>query len=159
MARTPMPMPMPAPGGDPAADDTGADPGADTGMDDTDSTDASPTVLVTIAQGPDGGYIVYAGDEPDDGASDAGGLDGGAGGAADGAGEAAAGAAPAGQQCDSVGSALKAALDILKESESSAGAMGSSEDQFTGGYGGDQTATPTASKPGRGGMKYPPLAA
>jgi hypothetical protein len=137
--------------------DTGADTGTDTGTDmSTDTGDASDTVLVTIAKAPDGGYMVYSGDEPDDNEG-AEGEAGAAGGAAD-AGAAGAGAA-GGQHCDSIGAALKAAMDILQESENSAGETGSSEDQFTGGYGGDKGATPAAARPGRGGMKFPPAAA
>lgn len=147
-----------------AGDDTGADAGADMGTDDTGDT--SNTVLVTIAQGPDGGYIVYAGDEPDEGSDDdegaaadagAAGGGGGGGGGAGGAGAAAEGAE--GRQVDSIGAALKAALDILNESASSQGEAGSSEDQFTGGYGADQSATPASARPARSGLKYPPATA
>jgi hypothetical protein len=42
--------------------------------------------------------------------------------------------ADGGQQVDSIGAALKAALDILNEDASSAGAPGSSQDQFDAGY-------------------------
>jgi hypothetical protein len=161
MARSPaMSAPMP-----PAPDD--ADPtaggGDDTGASDTgaDAGDMSDTVLVTIASAPDGGYIVYSGDEPDgdDGESaddDAavGGAGSGVGGGAPGAGGGAAG----GQRVDSIGAALKAALDIMQEAASSAGAPGTADDQFASGFGADQSPTPASAKGGRG-MKFPPAAA
>ena len=64
-----------------------------------------------------------------------------------------------GKQVGSIGEALKAALDILNEAQSSAGAPGSAQDQFDQGYGGDQSPTPASAKGGRGGLKYPPAAA
>jgi hypothetical protein len=77
----------------------------------TDMGEGQSDIIVTIARGADGGYVVYQGDEPEGG--------GGAGG---------------GQQVDSIGAALKEALDFLNEDASSAGAPGSSQDQFMAGY-------------------------
>jgi hypothetical protein len=102
---------------------------ADTGDTDAGGDDQSPEVLVSIAKDPQGGYLVFAGDEPD--------------------GDAGEGAA-APQHADSVGAALKLALDILNESEASAGEPGGSEDQFAAGFGMSKEPTP--------GMKYPPKA-
>jgi len=132
---------------DPTAGAGGADPGST----DTDTGDTSSSVLVTIASAPDGGYMVYSGDEPDgdDGESADDGAASGAGGPAAGAGD-----SGGGQHCDSIGAALKAALDILQESASSAGAPGSADDQFSAGYRADQAPTPASGK-GRG-SKYPP---
>jgi hypothetical protein len=156
---------MPTPTADPAAaasTDTDAASGTDMDAGDMGDTDTTPTVLVTIAQGPDGGYIVYSGDEPEEGAGDddsAMGA-GGAGPAADAGGGAAGGGmgapdeASAGQQVDSIGAALKAAMDILNESASGAG---SSEEGFAAGFDGDQSPTPASG--GRGRLKYPPAAA
>lgn len=153
---------MPAAAAPDAAAGADPDAGADAGDDTTGATDAGDddtgdTVLVTIAQGADGGYVVYAGDEPDDGDGASADDDAAAGGAGAGAAGAAAGG-ESGQHVDSIGAALKAALDILNESASSAGAAGSSDDQFAAGYGGDQSPTPAAARGARG-LKYPPAAA
>ena len=123
---------------DPSGGDTSdAGMGADTGA----SADQSPQVLVTIAQAPDGGYLVYAGDEPDSGddtgpgtpgesSDDAAALSAGAGSGA---------AAP--QHAASIGEALKAALDILN---GDAGG-GASQDQFQAGFAEPTEPTPSAS--------------
>jgi hypothetical protein len=170
MARAPT-MPAAGAAADPADPMASADAGDDAGADSGDDTgDMSNTVLVTIASAPDGGYVVYSGDEPDGGGGDAGGSadDDAAMGGGDGAGGGAAGApmatggaagadagASGGQHVDSIGAALKAALDILNESAGSAGAPGSADDQFASGFDGDKSPTPAAAKSGRG-MKYPP---
>lgn len=91
-------------------------------------------VLVTIAKGPDGTYLVYEGDEPEEdeeeGEGEAGEAD-----------EGEEGNEPEGPEpihADSVGAALKAAMDILHKDE----AGGKSEhDQFTEGYNEDQSPT------------------
>lgn len=90
-----------------------ADPSQDTGSDDS-------TTLVTICKKADGTYVVYAGDEPepDD-------TEGGEG--------AEANATPA----DSVGGALKAALDILKADEN-----GDEQGDFQAGFDGGSSASP-----------------
>lgn len=170
MARAPkMPMADPAAGADTGDDtDTGAgdDMGGDTG---DDMDDGGSEVLVTISSDGQGGYIVTAGDEDDtggegesaddDAAMGAAAGGGGAGGApgAGPMGAGAPGAGAGGQHCDSIGSALKATLDILNASASSAGAPGSADDQLAAGYGGDQSATPATGRPSRG-LKYPPTA-
>ena len=155
--------------------DTGTDP-TDTCLGGAeDGEGAGPpagTVLVTICADGSGGYVVMAGDE-DDG-DDAGGAGGGAGlsadddaagagaaagGASGGAGAGAAGGAGGGGGADTggdsgvpaatMGAALKATMDILQESESSAGAPGSSEEQFQSGFGGDSAARSGTSAGGR----------
>jgi len=168
MARAPkMPMADPAAGADTGDDtaDTGDDMGGDTG---DDMDDGGSEVLVTISSDGQGGYIVTAGDEDDGGEGESadddaamGAAAGGGAGGAPGAGPMGAGApggGAGGQHCDSIGSALKATLDILNASASSAGAPGSADDQFASGYGGDQSATPATGRPSRG-LKYPPTAA
>ncbi|MDE2104678.1 MAG: hypothetical protein KGL39_46005 [Patescibacteria group bacterium] len=125
-------------------DDTDQDTAPDT--DTGDQGDESPDVLVTIAKGPDGGYLVYDGDEPDEGGADTGedesGADmeaGAAAGADAGAPPAApAPAGPAAQHCDSIGSALKAALDILRSDEN-----GEGEAAFHAGFAGGSGASPS----------------
>lgn len=146
MARAPMMAPT-----DPAADDDASAGAPDAGAAPLDTDDAagdqSDNVLVTIASDPNGGFLVYAGDEPegDEGASDDDAAAGGAAGAAPGA---------SGQHVDTVGAALKAALDILNEAGNSAGEPGSSEDQFQLGFGADQSPTPAAKR-----LKHPPAVA
>jgi hypothetical protein len=144
-----------------AADDTDAtaDAANDTDTDTGDSGDqgSDSDVLVTIARGSDGGYVVYSGDEPEEGGDDES-AEGEAGGGAPAGGMGGAGAG-GGQQVDSIGAALKAALDILNEDASSAGAPGSSQDQFQAGYSAPQAATPASQPGGRRGLRYPPPAA
>lgn len=107
-----------------AAEDPGAAP-----ADDTDTAAAGDTgadeqqqsaVLVTICKTADG-YMVYAGDEaeePGEGAEP---------------GERAPDAEPQGQPADSIGAALKAALDILQGDESdNGGGNAALEDGFSG---------------------------
>jgi hypothetical protein len=130
------------------------DMGDDTAPDTGESEESD--VLVTIARDPAGGYLVYAGDEPEEdegGAEDEGAEGNGEAGAGAGAGMASGGGAEAGQHADSVGAALKAAMDILQESENSAGAPGSSEDQFAAGFAGGAAPAPAA---GPTRMKHPP---
>jgi hypothetical protein len=111
---------------------------------DADPSAAAPAgadVLVTICKNDDGTYTVYAGDEPDASSGDMSGDD------ADAMGD--TGSAPAsppsqGQPADSIGAALKAALDILKSDASSAGAPGSADDQLAAGYSASQSPTPAS---------------
>ena len=118
--------------------------------------DADDQVVLTITKDGQGGYVVYPGDEPegggagdtDDGSeddADAMGAAGGApapGGGAGGAAGGGNGASPQGIPADSVGAALKAAMDILQADASSAGAPGSADDQFAAGFGADKSPTP-----------------
>lgn len=106
---TPMP-----PAGDEAAP---MDPGSDGG---------DMTTVLTICKGPDGGYMVYAGDKPDTAAGE---------------GEA-PGDAGSGMPADSVGAALKAALDILKADEG-----GDEQGDFNAGFDGGSAASPAKAPP------------
>jgi hypothetical protein len=123
--------------------------------------DSDDNVLVTICRAPDGGYTVYAGDEPEGdqgeaadqgdmseadteamgpaGAQPAGGA-GGNGGAAE-----AAEPQPQGQPAASIGEALKAAMDILRQSENTA--AGGPNDQFAAGFNAPKAPTPAAGSP------------
>lgn len=116
------------------ASDPTAGAGAGDGGDDSD-------VVVTITQNDDGSYMVYAGDEPDPGdmSSD------------DASAMGAAGGAPAAQgtPADSIGTALKAAMDIMNAAKSSSGAPGNADDQFAAGYSG--STSPTAAGSGTAG--------
>jgi hypothetical protein len=144
MAQPPTSLATPPPAGGLAGADPmpGADPtmGADTsGGDDSD-------VVVTITKGSDGTYTVYAGDEPDAGSGDMSDDDTdamGAGGASPAPG---GGVAPPaqGQPADSIGAALKAAMDILQADASSAGAPGSADDQFASGFSASKSPTPAS---------------
>lgn len=107
-------MPMP-----PADPDAGAAP------------PAPDDVVVTIVKTGDGSYTVYAGDEPDEGAG---------GDMAGGDAMAAGGApppppAPQGTPADSIGAALKAAMDILQSDASGGDQPGNAQDQFASGFG------------------------
>ena len=104
-------------------------PGMAGGGDETG--DQSSDVIVTITKTGDGSYMVYAGDEPDADAADA---------------PAGGGPAPApqGTPADSVGAALKAAMDILQADASSAGAPGSADDQMAAGYNASTAPTPAS---------------
>jgi len=125
MAQAPMATAAPT---DPMA---GAiDPGMAGGGDETG--DQSSDVVVTICKTDDGSYMVYAGDEPDADANDAP------------AGGGMAAAAPQGTPVDSVGAALKAAMDILQADASSAGAPGSADDQLAAGYNAPTAPTPAS---------------
>lgn len=149
MAQAPQIMPPPGPaagdlmgGADLAAGDQagagGGDPGAETG--------GGETVVVTICKNDDGSYTVYPGDEPDAGGGevdmsedDAGAMgDAGGGGAMDGG---MAGGSQ-GQPADSVGAALKAAMDIMNADKGSEGAPGNADDQLAAGYSASQSPTP-----------------
>lgn len=112
--------------------------------DDTDASDADDNVVVTICKNGDGSYTVYSGDEPEGGdEADMSEDDAGAMGSA---GEAPApdGGAPApqGQPADSIGAALKIALDIMNSDKSSEGAPGNANDQFNAGFSAPQAPTP-----------------
>ena len=141
----------------------GAMGGAAAGAADPDAgadTDAGydSDVVVTITKNGDGSYMVYAGDEPDSGGgpddtsdddADAMGGSGAApaptGGAAMGG-----GGSSQGTPADSIGAALKAALDILNSDKSSEGAPGDADSQFAAGY-----SAPTAPTPATGmAQKY-----
>lgn len=137
MAQAPMPMPpMPA-GGDPTGGMMGADPSAGG---DADSDD---NVLVTICSDGQGGYTVYAGDEPEEGSgADMSEDDADLG--SDASAPAPGGAAPQGQPADSVGAALKIAMDILNAAKSSEGAPGDADSQFASGFSGSQSPTPAS---------------
>jgi len=145
-----------APAAASSADDATDAAGADTGTDAGD--DSGETVVVTITKLEDGTYKVYPGDEPDEGdetgegqsaddlaalgaSGGSGGASGGSGGATGASGE--MGGAEQGVTADSIGQALKAAMDILNEDASSEGEEGSSQDQFESGFGEDKGATPT----------------
>lgn len=122
-----------------AAAGAGADPSADAGASDE-------TTVCTICMASDGTYTVYAGDEPDDSdGGDGAGMseddDAAMGGAAGGAG-APASPAPAGQHADSIGQALKIAMDVLNAAASSAGGEGSADDQFASGFNDSGAPTP-----------------
>jgi hypothetical protein len=94
--------------------------------------------VVTITKGADGSYTVYAGDEPDDeGSGDGSGMSEDddaamAGGASGGS----AASDMAGQHADSVGQALKLAMDIMNADKSSTAGEGSAQDQFAAGFNG-----------------------
>lgn len=159
-ANTPAPDDADMGGADEGDEGAGADEGdeGDAGDEDEGAGADDETVLVTITKknGPDGvTYMVYAGDEePEEGEGDEGGADMGAPAAGGGAppddmggtagavpgvggggpGETGGEAGPAPQHCDSVGSALKAAADIMHDDE---GGEGGGEAAFQAGFGGD----------------------
>ncbi len=148
MSGTAMPTDDPMAGAADAAPVPG-DMGGDTEGSDSD-------VLVTIARGPDGGYMVYAGDEPEEGgAGDAEGAEGEPATPPMGMAGVPTAGAGGGKPADTIGAALKAALDILNEDQNSSGGEGSSEDQLAAGYSADQGPTPAAPR----SLKYPPAAA
>ena len=136
----------------------GADPTAG-GAGDTDNDgDMSDNVVCTICSNGDGSYTVYAGDEPEPGGGDADmseddanamGAAGAApaGGAGGGMGGGGGASAPQGQPADSIGAALKLALDILNSDKSSEGAPGNADDQFAAGFSADKNPTPAAGGP------------
>lgn len=114
MAQAPAAMASAMPAAAPtAAPDTGADTGP------------SDDVVVTIAKADDGSYVVYAGDEPD--SDEEGGDDASGGDDSD---------SDQGQPADSIGAALKIALQILTADKSSEGASGNADDQFKSGFDG-----------------------
>jgi hypothetical protein len=148
MARAPIDPSASASALDPTA---GAAGGGDmSATDPTAGADASDSVIVTICRDPAGGYVVYSGDEPDASDGTSADDDAASGGASAGG---ASGGDGGGQHVDSIGAALKAAMDVLQEDASSQGAAGSSDDQFASGFAADQSPTPAASKPSR--QKYP----
>ena len=127
------------------------------GPTDTDAGDQSGDVLVTISSDGQGGYLVYAGDEPDSGGGsdmsedDADAMGAAGGSAVGGAGSPPAAGAGGGEQgvpADSIGAALKATLDILQAAASSAGAPGDAESQFAGGFSADKNPTPAGAGAG-----------
>lgn len=137
-----MALPPPAPPSGIGAVPPPPDPMAGASGDDT----GSDTVVCTIAKTSDGSYMVYPGDEPDAGVDgdmsedddDAmGGAGGGPGGAPMGG-----AAGSSGQPADSIGQALKLAMDILQSDKSSEGAPGSADDQFAAGFGASKSPTP-----------------
>jgi hypothetical protein len=67
-----------------------------------------------------------------------GGMDGGMGGGAGG------GAGGGGQPADSIGAALKIAMDILQADKSSEGAPGNADDQLSAGYSSSKDPTPAS---------------
>lgn len=129
MAQAPMAMP----------DSMPPDPSADT---DAGSGD---NVLVTICGNGDGSYTVYAGDESSDdgGMSDMSEDDADLG--PDAASPAPTGApAASGQPADSIGAALKIALDILQGDASSQGGPGNADSQLADGFSASQSPTPAS---------------
>lgn len=148
MAQAPMPAPPLAGGmmgGDPSA---GGDPTA--GADPSAGGDDSSNVIVTICKADDG-YTVYAGSPPDAGSgdmsdddADAMGPAGGAPAPDGGSGGMAGGGAAQGQPADSVGAALKLALDLLNADKSSEGAPGNADDQMAAGFSASQSPTPAS---------------
>jgi len=159
MAKAPaMALATPPPGGGPAggmgADPTmGGDPSA--GGDAGDDSGGGGDVIVTICSNGDGSYTVYPGDEPSGGGdnddtseddADAMGPAGGAPAPGGGAGgpPSGGGGASQGVPADSIGAALKAALDILNADKSSEGAPGNADDQFQAGFGADKNPTPAS---------------
>jgi hypothetical protein len=52
------------------------------------------------------------------------------------------GGGSAGQPADSIGAALKLAMDIMQADKSSEGAPGSADDQFAAGFGASKAPTP-----------------
>jgi hypothetical protein len=100
-----------------------------------DAGSPEDNVILTIARDPEGGgYLVYQGDEPEDGGEDMSADDADAMGPA--------GGAPSNQPqtAGSVGEALKIAMNILQQDEQSGG--GGAEAAFASGFGGPQGATP-----------------
>jgi hypothetical protein len=121
--------------------------GAGAGGDPTGGADAGSgggdQVVVSITMTADGSYMVYAGDEPDD-SGDMSGDDADAMGAAGAApaGGGGMGGSSGGQPADSIGAALKIAMDIMNSAASSAGAPGSADDQMSAGYSSSKAPTP-----------------
>lgn len=85
-----------------------------------DAGGSDSTTVVTICKEAGGGYVVYAGEKPDDSQGEEG-ADMGA----------------QGTPADSVGAALKAALDILKADDN-----GGAQADFQSGYDGGSNASP-----------------
>jgi hypothetical protein len=100
--------------GAPPAPDPGSTPGDDS------------NVVCTITKTGDGSYMVYAGDEPGDDSGDAGMSSDDI----DAMGPSGDASAPKGQPADSVGAALKAAMDILQADASGGAGGGGAEAAF-----------------------------
>lgn len=130
------PMAMPADGMMPP------DPTADMGA------DAGDNVLVTICGNGDGSYTVYAGDEAEAAGGDMSDMSEDDADTMGAAGDAPApgGGAPAaqGQPADSIGAALKIALDILQGDASSQGGPGNADSQMAAGFSASQSPTPAS---------------
>lgn len=125
MALAPPPAPA-ALAGDPAAVDAAPMAGAD-------DMGSGETVLVTISATADGSFVVYDGDEAEGSGADMSAEDAEAGAGAPGA---------TGQPADSIGAALKIAMDILQAHKSAEGAPGTADDQFAAGFGASKAPTP-----------------
>jgi hypothetical protein len=175
MARPPA---VPAPGRLPPVDGLmtpGGGPGdaPDTGDASATDTGDAGDVIVSICRESDGSYTVYPGPPPegseDEGLSedDAAALGGGpasgagpgggmpmggpGGGLAGGAGPAPGGnGAAGGIAADSIGAALKAALDILQADKGDEEGAGNADDAFAAGYNSSTEPTPVGM-----GQKYP----
>jgi hypothetical protein len=149
MARAPSPTGAAA-GGMMAPDPTaGAATGGSADPSAGGEADSGSDVVVTICKQDDGSYMVYAGDEPDADDSDdvseddAEAMSGAAASGGGGSGGGAGGDAQ-GQPADSIGAALKIAMDILQSDKSSEGAAGNADDQFAAGFGADKSPTPAS---------------
>jgi hypothetical protein len=144
MAIAPAPMAIPSSPPAPAGGAAGMmppDPSGGTG----DGSDSGSDVVVTICSDGQGGYTVYAGDEPDAGSGDMSDDDTDAMGSAGSAPAPGGGSPPPqGQPADSIGAALKAALTILQSDASSQGAPGSADDQFSAGFSASKSPTPAS---------------
>lgn len=165
MAMKPAAAPMPGDEDEAAAGaaDTSTAPGDETGTEPEGDEGEDSTVLVTICRSADGTYLVYSGDEPGEDEEGTEGAGTGEGEPAEGEGAEAAGAGAEGEEgtggamgeegeeaeppkvCDSIGAALKATLDLLKEdSESEGGKTG--DEQFSEGFVGGSEASPAKPK-------------
>lgn len=133
---------MTAPPPDPGS--MGGAPPMDPNAAPDDNDAGGDNVLVTIVKNDDGSYLVYSGDEPDNDSGDMSDDDADAMGAA-GAAPAPSGGdmgSPQGQPADSVGAALKIALDILNADKSGGDSSGNADSQFAAGFSGSQAPTP-----------------
>jgi hypothetical protein len=132
----------------PAADPMAGAPMA--GDDAAGAADADDNVVCTITSDGQGGFMVFAGDEPEgdtegaDMSEDDASAMGPSGDAPMGGGS----PAPQGQPADSVGAALKIVMGILQDAESS-GPGGSASDQFSAGFNGPTAPTPVGGPPGQ----------
>lgn len=126
MAMTPTASAAPPP---PMPDDATPMDDADAGAPPADDEAGDENVLFTVMLEADGTYSLVKGDEED----------------ADGADTAGSAGPEDKQSFDSIGALLKGILDLLKESESSMGATGGSEDQFQSGF--DASAPPAPAAP------------
>lgn len=132
-----------------AADPTaGAAPGGD-----TDAGTPEDNVICTICSDGQGGFTVFAGDEPegdsgggDDGSEDDADLMGPAGDQPAGGGMGGGAGAPQGQPAPDAASALKLVATILQSAGSSASGSPSPDDNFSSGFGGGAAAMPSISQ-------------